>query len=175
MAPASTIFQDDYEATREPQHQAAVNNHGTIHNQRTQECRSLFRMNGLLFRVVRDVGNKFGTVKEAMHRSFLPSLLKVTLPDNDPLHRLAALPVKSAGRALTDPVESADANFRAREVTNYRIIQVMRGKEINSFQDNRATTSKFKAEIKKQKEATHVGPRGHSRSTSQESLVCHTD
>jgi hypothetical protein len=104
-------------------------------------------------RVVRDVGNKFGTVREAMHRSFLPYLLKEMLPYNDPLHMLAALPVKSSGLALTDPVESADANFRASEVTNSHIIQVMRGKEIFSLQDHRTITSKVKAEIKKQKEA----------------------
>jgi hypothetical protein len=90
-----------------------------------------------------------------MHRSFLPSLLKETLPDNDPLHRLAALPVNSAGLALTYPVESADAKCRASEVTNSHIIQVMREKEIFSLHDHRATTSKFKAEIKKQKEAAH--------------------
>jgi hypothetical protein len=62
-------------------------------------------------RVMRDVGNTSGTVREAMHGSFIPSRLKETLPDNDPLHRLAALPVKSAGLSLTDPVESDDANF----------------------------------------------------------------
>jgi hypothetical protein len=56
--------------------------------------------------VVRDVGDKFGTVRKVMHRSFLPSLLKGALPDNDPLHRLADLPVKSAGPALTDPVRA---------------------------------------------------------------------
>jgi hypothetical protein len=35
-------------------------------------------------REVWDVSNKFGTMREAMHRSFLPSLLKETLLDNDP-------------------------------------------------------------------------------------------
>jgi hypothetical protein len=53
-------------------------------------------------RVVWDVGNKFGAIGEAMHRSFLPFLLKETLPDNDQLHRLAALPMKSTRLALTD-------------------------------------------------------------------------
>jgi hypothetical protein len=91
------------------------------------------------------VGNKVGTVREAIHRPLFPSLLKETLLDNDPLHRLAALPVKSAGLALTDPVESADANFQASEVTNSHIIQVMRGKEIFSLQDHQETTSKVKA------------------------------
>jgi hypothetical protein len=51
-------------------------------------------------------------------------------PDNDPLHRLGALPVKSASLALTDPVENADADFLASEVTNSHTIHVMRGKEI---------------------------------------------
>jgi hypothetical protein len=71
------------------------------------------------------------------------------------LHRLAALPVKSAGLALTDPVESVDANFRASEVTYSHIIQVMRGNKMFSLQDHRATTSKVKAEIKKQYGAAH--------------------
>jgi hypothetical protein len=106
-------------------------------------------------RVKRDVGVKFDTVREALHRSFLPSLMKETLSDNDPLRRLAALPVKSVGLALTDPVESVEANFRASEVTNSHIIQVMRGQKTFSLQDHRATTSKFKAETKKQKEVVH--------------------
>jgi hypothetical protein len=52
-----------------------------------------------------------GTIRGAMHSLCIPSLLKEMLADNDPLHRLAALPVKSAGLALAYPVESADANF----------------------------------------------------------------
>jgi hypothetical protein len=106
-------------------------------------------------REARDVGDEFDTIREAIHRSFLLSLLKETLPDNDPLQRLADLPMKSAGPALTYPVESADANFRVSEVNNSHIIQVMRGNEIFSLQDHSATTSKVKAEIKKQKEAAH--------------------
>jgi hypothetical protein len=106
-------------------------------------------------RVIRDVGDKFGTIREVVHRPFLPSLLKETPPENDPLHRLAALPAKSAGLALPDPVESADLNFRASEVTNSHIIQVMRGKEIFSLQDHQANTRKIKANIKKQKEVAH--------------------
>jgi hypothetical protein len=103
--------------------------------------------------VVRDVGDKFGTIRDAMHRSFLPSLLKDTLPNNDPLHRLAALPMKTAGLGLSDTIESDDANFRARKVTDSHIIQVARGNDFFSLQDHQATTSKVKVEIKKQKEA----------------------
>jgi hypothetical protein len=105
--------------------------------------------------VVRDVGDKFGTIREVIHRSFIPSLLKETLPENDSLHMLPTLHVKSSGLALTYPVESSDENFRASEVTNSHIIQVTRGKDNFSLQDHRATTSKVKAEIKKQKEAAH--------------------
>jgi hypothetical protein len=112
--------------------------------------------------VVKDlIGNKVSKLVTMWVCTYLPGCVlsilveNETLPVNDPLHRLAALPVKSAGLALTDPVESADANFRASEVTNSHIIQVMRGKEIFSLQDRRATTSKVKAEIKKQKEAAH--------------------
>jgi hypothetical protein len=102
-------------------------------------------------RVVWDAGVKFHTIREAMHGSFIPSLLKEMLLDNDPIHRLAALPVKSAGLAMTYPVESADAKIRANEVTNSHTIQVMKDKEIFSLQDHRATTKTIKAEIKKQK------------------------
>jgi hypothetical protein len=48
-------------------------------------------------RVVWDMGDKFDTIGEAMHRSFVSSLMKETKSENDPLHRQAALPVKSAG------------------------------------------------------------------------------
>jgi hypothetical protein len=50
---------------------------------------------------------------------------------------------------LPDPVTSADAHFRAREVTNSHIIQVMHDKEKFSLQDHVATTMKVKAELKK--------------------------
>jgi hypothetical protein len=106
-------------------------------------------------RLIRDAGNKCGTIREKMHRSFLPSLLKETLLDNDSFHRLAALPMKSTVLALTYPIESDDVNFQASKVTYSHIIQVMRGKEIFSLQDHRSTTSKANAEIKKQKEAVH--------------------
>jgi hypothetical protein len=109
----------------------------------------------LVQRVVRDMGDKFGTIREAMHGPFLQSLLKEMLPENDSLHRLAALPVKSACLALAYPIESAEANLRVSEVTNFHIIQVMRGKDIFTLQDHRANTRKVKAEIKKQKEAAH--------------------
>jgi hypothetical protein len=89
------------------------------------------------------VGDKFDTVRETMHRSSIMSLMKDTLSDNDPIHWLADLPTKSAGHT----------NFRVSKVTNTHIIQVMRGQETFSLQDNRATTSKVKAYIKKQKEA----------------------
>jgi hypothetical protein len=49
--------------------------------------------------------------------------MKETLSNNDPLHRLAALPTESACLALPDPVESADTNFRVSEVMNSNIIQ----------------------------------------------------
>jgi hypothetical protein len=57
------------------------------------------------------MGDKFETIRKAIHRSFLPSLMEEMLLDNGPLHRLAYLPLKSADRSLTDPFESADANF----------------------------------------------------------------
>jgi hypothetical protein len=92
--------------------------------------------------VVTDVGEKCDTIRGAMHRSFLPFLIQETLSDNDPLHRLAALPVKSTGLTLTGPVESVDAHFRGSEVMNSHII-------------HQATTSNIKAELKKQKEVAH--------------------
>jgi hypothetical protein len=63
--------------------------------------------------------------------------------------------MKSAGLALIDPVESMDANVRASKVMNSDTTQVMRGQDTFSLQDHPATTSKVKAEIKKQKEAVH--------------------
>jgi hypothetical protein len=96
-------------------HQTAFNDH------RTLSIITLGRnagdySGGVVFfqRVVWDVGEKFDTSREAIYRSFLPYLMKESLSDNGPLNQLSALPVKSNGLALTDPVESTDANFRAR-------------------------------------------------------------
>jgi predicted RNA-binding Zn-ribbon protein involved in translation (DUF1610 family) len=79
---------------------------------------------------------------------FHPAPLKSKEPP-DYLLKLATLSVKSTGLALPDPVTSADAHFRASEVTNSHIIQVVYDKELFSFQDHVATTTKVKAELKK--------------------------
>jgi hypothetical protein len=47
-------------------------------------------------RVVRDVGDKFSGIQEVMQRLFLPSLLKVTMSDDDPLTILACPTVNNA-------------------------------------------------------------------------------
>jgi hypothetical protein len=65
------------------------------------------------------------------------------------LLKLATLLVKSAGLALPDPVTSADTHFRASEVMNSHIIQVMRDKELFSLQAHVATATKVKSELKK--------------------------
>jgi hypothetical protein len=83
-----------------------------------------------------------------MKRIFIPALLKSKEPP-DYVLKLANLPVKSTGLALPDPVTSADAHFRASEVKNSHIIQVMRDKELFSLQDHVATTTKVKAELTK--------------------------
>jgi hypothetical protein len=67
----------------------------------------------------------------------------------------ACLPAKNAGLALADPVESADANLQATEFTNSHIIQVTRGEKTFSLRDHIATSSKVKAELKKQKDEQH--------------------
>jgi hypothetical protein len=79
----------------------------------------------------------------------------LALSDDDPILKLVCLLVKSTDMAMMDTIESTDATFRASEVTNSRSIQLMRGKEIISLQDHRVTTSKVKAELKKQKVEKH--------------------
>jgi hypothetical protein len=106
-------------------------------------------------RVVRGVGPKFDGVRDKMRSTFLPALLKTSITDGDPILNLACLPVKNAGLALPNPVESAEANFRASEVANSHIIQVMRKKEIFSLQDHSATTNQVKGELKKRRDLTN--------------------
>jgi hypothetical protein len=105
--------------------------------------------------VVRGVGPKFDGVRDKMRSTLLPSLLKANITDGDPILKLACLPVNNAGLALPNPVESAEANFRASEVANSHIIQVMRKKETFSLQDHSATTSQVKGEIKKRRDLTN--------------------
>jgi hypothetical protein len=112
------------------------------------ECKDPFRWNGSLWGVVKGTGPKFEGIRDKMKRIFIPSLLKSKEPP-DYLLKLATLPVKSEGLALPDPVTSADAHFRASEVTNSHIIQVMCDKELFRLQDHVATTMKVKAELKK--------------------------
>jgi hypothetical protein len=105
--------------------------------------------------VVRGVGPKFDGVRDKMRSTLLPALLKANITDGDPILNLTCLPVKNAGLALPNPVESAEANFRASEVANSHIIQVMRKKETFSLQDHSATTSQVKGEIKKRRDLTN--------------------
>jgi hypothetical protein len=63
--------------------------------------------------------------------------------------------MKCAGVALTDLIESIDANFRAIGVMNYHIIQVIRGIETVTVKYHRATISKVKSELKKHNEVEY--------------------
>jgi hypothetical protein len=78
-------------------------------------------------RVVQGIGPKFPGIKDAMQMTFLPSLLWDKIADDGPVRRLVCLPVKTAGIALPDPVSDAKTYLCASEVTNSRLIQVMRG------------------------------------------------
>jgi hypothetical protein len=99
-------------------------------------------------RVVKGTGPKFEGIRDKTKCTFIPTILKSKEPPYY-LLKLATLQVKSVGSELSDPVTSADAHFRASEVTNLHIIQVMRDKEIFSLLDHVATTTKIKAEMKK--------------------------
>jgi hypothetical protein len=103
----------------------------------------------------RYVGDKFDGVRDKMRSTFLPALIKDNIADGDPLLNLACLPVKNAGLALPNPVNRAEANYRASEVPNSHIIQVMRKKETFSLQDHTATARKVKGEIKKRHNLTN--------------------
>jgi hypothetical protein len=99
-------------------------------------------------RVVRGMGPKSEGIRDKMKHIFIPALLKSKEPPYN-LLKLATLPVKSVGLALPDPVTSADVHFRASEVTNSHIIQVMHDTELFSLQDHVTTTTKVKAELEK--------------------------
>jgi len=64
-------------------------------------------------RVTRDVGSHFNPIVKALHGSFLPALFGDNLPEHDPIHTLAGLPVKQAGLALPHPRTSAAQNYKA--------------------------------------------------------------
>jgi len=66
-----------------------------------------------VMRVVPGIGEKFAPVEEAIATKFLPALFqaKEALPDD--LRKLLALPVRSAGIGIPDPVATADGCYQA--------------------------------------------------------------
>jgi len=74
-------------------------------------------------RVVKGIGGHFEKVADAIKNDFL--LFDDTFEENDQHVSLANLPVKHAGLALPNPINSADANYDASSRCNVRELAVI--------------------------------------------------
>jgi hypothetical protein len=92
-------------------------------------------------RVVEDIGPHVACIQDAMQTTFLPSLLRDKIADDDPVQRLA----------LLYPLVKAQTHLWASEVTHSHLIQVMRGAAVFSLTVHQTTTQQVKTKLKEQR------------------------
>lgn len=97
-------------------------------------------------RVRQDIGNDFHNVQKAIAADFLPSLFGDNIMDDDPRIRLATLPVKAAGLALPNPVESADPNYLSSLEACSHLCEAILGNIVFSPADHRTTISETRSD-----------------------------
>jgi hypothetical protein len=99
-------------------------------------------------RVTKDIGGNFESIQDAIEATFLPALFDDVLEENDPRVKLAALPVKHAGLAIPNPVESAAANFAASSLCVSHLREAIVGETDFRSADHLATMREARQEIK---------------------------
>ena len=77
-------------------------------------------------RVTPGVGEVFGPVEEALREIFVPGLFK-GLREGVPERENTCLPVKQAGLALSDPIQTAPENWTASCVIIGHVVEALRG------------------------------------------------
>ena len=77
-------------------------------------------------RVTPGVGEAFGPVEEALREIFVPALFR-GLSEGLPKRENTRLPVKQAGLALTDPVQTAPENCTASCIITGHLVVALRG------------------------------------------------
>ena len=107
-------------------------------------------------RVIPGVGNLFTPLEEEISNNFLPALFgepSSSLDDN--LRLLTALPVKSAGLALPNPVSSCAANYKNSTLMSSHLLLAVQGKTQFSPQDHRDTCLSSLSSIRELRIAEH--------------------
>ena len=77
-------------------------------------------------RVTPGVGESFGPVEKALREIFVPSFFK-GLREGVPEREIIRLPVKQAGLALPDPIQTAPENWTASCLITGHLVTVLRG------------------------------------------------
>ena len=100
-------------------------------------------------RVVRDAGQFFDPVVQALHGTFLPALFGADLPEQDPIHTLAGLPVKHVGLALPHPRATAAHNYEASTLLCAELFAALTHSGASfSFKEHASTMAAVRAQLR---------------------------
>ena len=86
-------------------------------------------------RVTQGVGEAFGPVEEALWGIFVPALFR-GLSEVLPERENTRLPVKQAGLALQDPVQTSPKNWTASCVITGHLVAALRGQVVSRTADH---------------------------------------
>ena len=103
-----------------------------------------------------NIGGFFGPVAKALYCTFLPALFGEPIDPDDPRLALAPLPVKHAGLALPNPVDSAGENYKASTLLCSHLLAALKGSQKFSSADHRATISGVRAELRERNSTVMV-------------------
>jgi hypothetical protein len=79
-------------------------------------------------RIKKVVGEEFNDIKKAISQTFLPALFGHDYDDDDPCHSLVTcLPMKHAGLAIPDPIESSEPDYEASTLACSHLLAALKG------------------------------------------------
>jgi hypothetical protein len=95
--------------------------------------------------------DKFEDLSKTIFNTFLPALFDDDIEEEDPRHKLAALPVKQAGLALADPARTASSNFTASSLVVSHLLAALKGTVTFSSDDHTRVGKEVKLEIRERR------------------------
>jgi hypothetical protein len=103
-------------------------------------------------RATENCGERFNNLSKTIYDTFLPALFDDDIVEEDPRRKLAALPVKQAGLALPNPVQTASSNFQASSLVCSHLIAALKGAVIFSSDDHTKVAKEVKGELRERKD-----------------------
>ena len=107
-------------------------------------------------RVTKGTGTVFANVEQALASSFLPALFGDTFEDDDAIRALASLPIKCAGLALPNPMETGASNYDSSVLICGHLLAAFRRVDTTfSTVSHRSTVSAVRSELRTRNRERH--------------------